>query len=608
MSERKGGLTVEAVAWAAILLLAAWTRLAVLGRLPLDDSEAVEALAAAASGGSPSAFWQPDSPTATPSYHALTGLLFATFGPSDALARIIPALAGIGLVMTPVLARKSLGRGPALAAGLILLLSPSALTTARSASGASLAALGWAVALLCLIYRRGSLERDLTWAAAGAGLALASGVHSLTGLLTLAVGGLLLSLWDRRRLARAAQEAGRKRRRSPGWLSLTELQQASPAARRFSLLVGALAMFGLSAGAGLLPSGLSGLLEGVAGWAQGWTAPSGYRLLPFLAMLPLYEPLALLFGPVGIRLAARGADSRPRLETAWAAASLLLLLIYPGRSPQDLVWVVLPLALLGGRAIAALVEQLTQIEAWPAVGGFGAAAVVLVAYAALQVAGYVTGALSFDVQLDFALQLGLAALGLILAVLALLFLGWGWSWRSALQAAGLAGLALSGAVTLSAAWHLNFTPVAATAGELWRREVSTPGLRLLGYSLQMVSQAQTGRTDALQVRLVSPATPGLAWELREFGAARDDPQGQAPQVVLSPVGEQPPALAEDYLGQSFTIGERWDWEGVLPPNFLRWLVTRQAPTEAERWLLLVRSDLAGAGELVPLPEQPEPAS
>jgi len=37
-------------------------------------------------------------------------------------------------------------------------------------------------------------------------------------------------------------------------------------------------------------------------------------------------------------------------------------------------------------------------------------------------------------------------------------------------------------------------------------------------------------------------------------------------------------------------------------------VTRQAPTEAERWLLLVRSDLAGAGELVPLPEQPEPAS
>ena len=608
LTGRKRTLTVEAVAWLALLLLAAWTRLAALGRLPLDDTEAVEALAAAASSGSPSAFWAQDSPTATPSYHALTGLLFATSRPSDALARIIPALAGVGLVITPILARKSLGRGPALLTGLILLVSPSALTISRSATGASLAALGWAVALLCLIYRKGSPGQDLAWAAAGAGLALASGEHSLTGLVTLALGGLLLSLWDRRRLARAGQEAGRKRRKSPGWISLTGLQQASPAARRLGLLVGGLVLFGLSAGAGLLPSGLSGLPEGVAAWAQGWTAPSGYRLLPFLAMLPLYEPLALVFGLVGVRLSASASDGQPRLEAAWAAASLLLLLIYPGRSPLDLIWVVLPLALLGGRAIVALVEELPQIEAWPAVGGFGAAAVVLVAYAALQIAGYVTGALSFDVQLDFALQLGLAALGLVLALLALLFLGWGWSWRSALQAAGLAGLALTGAVTLSAAWHLNFTPVAATAGELWRREVSTPGLRLLGHSLQMVSQAQTGSTDALPVRVLSPATPGLAWELREFRAASDDPQGQAPQAVLMPVGDQLPALAEDYLGQSFTIGERWDWEGGLPPNFLRWLVTRQAPTEAVRWLLLVRSDLAGAGELAPLPEQPEPAS
>src|SRR3990172_9474325 len=128
MSERRSGLTVEALAWAAILLLAAWTRLAVLGRLPLGDFEAVEALAVAASSGGARLFWEQESPNVTPRSHVLTGLLFATFGPSDALARIIPALAGVGLVMTPVLARKSLGRGPALVAGLILLLSPSALT------------------------------------------------------------------------------------------------------------------------------------------------------------------------------------------------------------------------------------------------------------------------------------------------------------------------------------------------------------------------------------------------------------------------------------------------------------------------------------------------
>jgi hypothetical protein len=75
---------------------------------------------------------------------------------------------------------------------------------------------------------------------------------------------------------------------------------------------------------------------------------------------------------------------------------------------------------------------------------------------------------------------------------------------------------------------------------------------------------------------------------------------------LTPEGEQPPALAQDYLGQSFTIGERWGWDGWLPPDFLRWLMQHRAPTAAERWLLLVRSDLAGAGELPPT--APEPAS
>jgi hypothetical protein len=69
LTGRNRTLTVETVAWLALLLLAAWTRLAALGRFPLDDTEAAEALAAAASGGSPSAFWEQDSPTATPSYH-----------------------------------------------------------------------------------------------------------------------------------------------------------------------------------------------------------------------------------------------------------------------------------------------------------------------------------------------------------------------------------------------------------------------------------------------------------------------------------------------------------------------------------------------------------
>ncbi len=588
MSERK--LTLESLAWLLVLLLAAWTRLASLDRIPLDDAEAGEALAAAASGGSPSAFWRSDRPTTNPSYHALTALVFAAFGPSDGLARLVPALAGVALVMTPLLMRRAIGRAPALGAGLVLLLSPTALTVARTASGAPLAALGWSIAAAALMYRDDPPARRAAWAGAAAGLALASGTHALMGLFTLLAGWLLFALWVRRQRSSAAGDRRRRSRAKPlDWQASTALTRGS---LRSGALLGAIILVGLASGVGLFPSGLPGLFEGAAAWVRGWERAGGTRLLPYLAMFPLYEPLILWFGLAGAWLATRGSEPRPRGELAWALAAGLAPLFYAGRSAQDLIWAVLPLAVLAGRAVAALLEGLQETESWPAVGGFGVACVLLVCYAALQLAGYAN---SLDIQLDFALRLGLAALGLVLALLALLFLGWGWSWRSAVQAGGLAGLLLAAGVAFSSGWRLNF--LQASAGDLWRSQANTAGLRLLGRSVRTISQAQTGRTDALPLELTAVPPAGLAWELRGFKPVTQEPLAAAPQLVLTPEGEQPPALHDDYLGQSFAIAESRDWSGGLPPDFLRWLVDRQAPTEAERWLLMVRSDLAGAGEL-----------
>ncbi|HQE91463.1 MAG TPA: TIGR03663 family protein [Anaerolineae bacterium] len=55
----------------------------------------------------------------------VTAFVYFLFGPNDFTARIYPALTGIVLVMTPLLFRKWLGRHGALAASLLLLLSPS---------------------------------------------------------------------------------------------------------------------------------------------------------------------------------------------------------------------------------------------------------------------------------------------------------------------------------------------------------------------------------------------------------------------------------------------------------------------------------------------------
>ena len=55
----------------------------------------------------------------------VTAFLYFLFGPNDFTSRIYPALTGIALVMAPLLFRKWLGRHSALAASLLMLLSPS---------------------------------------------------------------------------------------------------------------------------------------------------------------------------------------------------------------------------------------------------------------------------------------------------------------------------------------------------------------------------------------------------------------------------------------------------------------------------------------------------
>ena len=59
------------------------------------------------------------------------------------------------------------------------------------------------------------------------------------------------------------------------------------------------------------------------------------------------------------------------------------------------------------------------------------------------------------------------------------------------------------------------------------------------------------------------------------------------------VGSGAGLFPSEYLGQSVSIGEHWGWTGWWPPELLFWWVTREAPTLPDRWVLLVRPDIAG---------------
>ncbi len=110
----------------------------------------------------------------------------------------------------------------------------------------------------------------------------------------------------------------------------------------------------------------------------------------------------------------------------------------------------------------------------------------------------------------------------------------------------------------------------------------------------VLSLAETGQPDAIPIEVRDAPTPALAWVIREYPKSSE---AGNPAVVIAREGR---ALPGDYLGQSVTIGESLGWSGGLPPDLLSWLVLRDMPTAVDRWILLVRKDVAGVEEILPL--------
>ncbi len=142
-------LSLGTLAYTAVVAVGSWLRLARLGWPPLTDSEAVRALAAAAGTPKPSAFWLALPPT-DPAYSALTSVLLQALGSKEFVVRIIPAIAGIGVLLLPWMLRKRIGTGAAFVAACLLAISPVMLASSRTAGGSSLAVLGGFLALACV--------------------------------------------------------------------------------------------------------------------------------------------------------------------------------------------------------------------------------------------------------------------------------------------------------------------------------------------------------------------------------------------------------------------------------------------------------------------------
>jgi hypothetical protein len=322
-------------------------------------------------------------------------------------------------------------------------------------------------------------------------------------------------------------------------------------------------------------------------------------------LIPVYEPLLLVFGLVGAVISFRRRDQAGVAASFWALGAMIALAAYPSRSALDLLWIAFPASFLAARVVVVLAESVLAEGNWLRFAGMTVAFGVLVAFIYLQVVAYAIGLGPELAILDPRLRLGIIVVAGLIGVVLLVLFGTGWSWAAAGQTVGVVAFGALLAVSSSSVFRLNYTPKAAEGAQLWQPRVATVGLRELASTLDFLSKSYLEDPDGLTLEIAGTAPPSLIWVLRDFGRAPVVPSAPAPPVVLAPDGSEP-NLRADYYGQRLEIAETNAWEGALPPDVLSWLIFHRAPVESDNWLMLVRADVATQGGITSLGSDTNP--
>jgi len=366
------------------------------------------------------------------------------------------------------------------------------------------------------------------------------------------------------------------------------------------------ATLALSTALGWNPSGLGA----VGGLMVDWFARFGPASSPApspIILLVAYEPFALVFGVIGIAWAVSSrwgrlsSTIRYSLFALWAGLAFLLLILMPGREPLDLLWLVLPLAMLGGGAIEGLVTRLRTHPRTRARRSYGPIGIVY-ALVVLVLWGYLYLLLARYAVQGEAAHLTLALMVLIMQLILMLSFSWTIDVIEGLQgfAAGT-GIALV-ALTFSAGWGVAHVRP-SDPREALVRQPTAAGVRDLVQTLRDLSWRETGLPTRLSFTYKcdpsAEPTPDavLAWYLRDFDAARcveHLDESVTDDVVISP--DQSLALGGDvaYVGQDFALCRSWtprELDCTLRPLRcnapVRWFLFRDVPLPAaDRWVTL----------------------
>jgi uncharacterized protein (TIGR03663 family) len=568
-------ITAEVALYAAVLGVAAVLRLWNLGSSPLSAREAAQAVAAfngvsLPAGGSPLLF-------------GVNQLLFGLFGAtvSDSGVRLAAALIGTAMVLLPCLFRSAIGRYGALAAALLLAISPTMVAASRSLEGAivvaacTLAAIGFG-----LRYFSTQKRSDLI----GLAIALGLGATSGPGLLTVVV-VLIPALWIAYRWIASDEDRAK----------LHQLRQESHALRD-AVLIGAATCVLASSALFLRPAGLSAVPEILSAWLGAWSGLDSISGLRLFQVLIVYEPLILLFGLASLIVSLRRLTGLVSLLSVWTIGALIIALLQSGRQLFDLTLVLTPLALLAGLLVDRLAHDLEEHGAWRTEGLFWIVAAAVLGFAAINASRTALEAVSSNLflgmpmSLETSLGIGTLLMAIVVCGIFALLIGW----RATLRAGGVTLFVVLAVISFSSAWHLTQVRPGNPRELLWGPTATPPDVRAMREAIEAASRRRTGFIDQAQVAVTLPQDdPLLRWYLRDFKKAQYNAvvSDLAP-VIVAPLGSTfPPFVTDAYAGKQFVTQTVWEPAQLTNNGFLRWWLYRESdspPLPAQTYVVWVK--------------------
>ena len=569
---KKPTLTFEHFLYIFIFLLALGLRVIDVGKLPLSDYEAGEAIRAfQVSRGEPAELGT------QPGYVLLTGLAFFLLGSSEIIARLWPVLAGSALVLLPFLIREKFGRKAAIAVAFGLALDPGLISLSQLAGGPVMA--------VCFV-----LLALATWVngwtvAAGilAGLALLSGPAVIAGVLGLAVTAGIARVLG---LFPAGEGPMTEDAPTPAETEITPVRAGLLAAGGTLLLAGTLFL--------RYPQGLSAFASALPAYLEGWAVPSSVPLSRLFTAFLTYPLAGVVFGAVALVRAWTQSDEHAptgRALSLWLVISLLFALAYPGRQVADLAWALVPLWGLAGLEFSRYLEvQKGDYVSW------AQAALVVVMMASVWT--NLAGLAASDAQGEtFWLRWIVIGGAILLAVLSSILVGLGWSRDTAMR--GLAwGVAIAlGVGMLAGIWSASQREITNQI-ELWRPLPGPGHQALLLNTLGDLGDWTLGREDSVQiVSLVE--SPALHWALREMPNVRFETglnRAELPEVIITLQDFTELNLGSSYRGQDFEWWTYPNWDTWTGTEWLKWMAFREGTGTNQMLILWGRGDLFPSGD------------